>query len=241
VKACILSFRDVIQSAYNTLRKDPTYLTAKEHAEDAKNKLFQLAGAIIASEKELFDKANALLKPFDVGVLVSDDKSYHQALDALRGKISQPDRAEKRMRLDQLKKDCQELINNVGFLVSKKNQFLAKYAELVKNKDAVSQLNIEQFLRQGHKVIIDGHFHDQQCPFCLTPFDLDKLRTAVDERIKGIAKIREQYDETKALNKEFTNATKSANAVCERLAKNYDGLDKFTELVATAEYIGKTQ
>jgi DNA repair exonuclease SbcCD ATPase subunit len=236
----ILGFRDAIQGAYNTLRKDSTYLTARQHAEDAKNKLFQLAGAIIASEKELFDKANALLQPFNVGVIVSDDKSYDQALDALRGKISQPDRAEKRLRLDQLKKDCEELSTSVGTLLSKKDDFLVKYDELVKNKHAVSQLNIEQFLMQGHKVISDGHFHDQQCPFCLTPYDLDELRHKVDERIKGIAKIRGQYDETKALKIEFVNATKSVSAVCERLAKNCEGLDKFTELVTAVEHVGKT-
>jgi hypothetical protein len=164
----ILGFRDTIQGAFNTLRRDPAYLTAKQQAENAKNSVFQLAAAIIATEQGLFEKANALIKPFDVGIIISDQNSYDQALKALRGKITRPDRAEKKLRLDQLKKDCDELTKGVGVFGGNWDGFLAKYGELAKNKHAVSQLNIEQFLRQGYKVINDGHFHEQQCPFCLT-------------------------------------------------------------------------
>jgi len=230
----ILGFRDAIQGVYNALRKEAAYTTSKHLAEDAKDKLFRLAGAIISTESELFKSALILIKPFSLGITISDQASYDKALDALRNKISRPDRAEKKFRLDRLKGDCEELITNVGSLLGKKDEFLAKYNALAKNKSDVSRLNIEQFLSMGKEVIDGGHFIEDQCPFCLTPYELEKLRKEVEHRIQQIAEIRRQYDEASALKTEFTSATNSANSVCERLAKNYVDLDKFEELTTAA-------
>jgi hypothetical protein len=136
----ILSFRDAIQSTYNALRRDATYLTAKQKTEGAKNRTFQLAGAIIVSEKGLFEKANEILSPFNLSIIISDDQSYDNALEALRGKITQPDRAQKKLHLDQFKKDCEQVTADIGIFLGNWDGFRTKYGELAKDKRAVSQL-----------------------------------------------------------------------------------------------------
>ncbi len=89
----IVGFRDTIQGATNTLRKDPAYTTAKQYAEDAKNKIFGLTKTIISTKEELFKKTTVLTAQFNLGITISDDASYDEALERMHAKISKPDSA----------------------------------------------------------------------------------------------------------------------------------------------------
>lgn len=230
----IVGFRDVIQSATNALRKDPGYTTAKQYAEDAKNKIFQLTKNIISTEEELFKKATGLTAQFNLGIAISDDASYDEVLALMLAKISKPDSAKTGLRLEQLKKECNEFIDGVAALLVTKDVFTKKYNKLAKDKSAVSQLNIEQFLVQGHEIIEAGHFEDEKCPFCLTHYNLEKLQGEVGKRIVKIEHIRKQYEESEEIKSKIIAAIGVVGTVGKRFTTEYDGLDKFSKLVETA-------
>ena len=230
----IADFRSAIQSTFNALGKDVAYSTAKQLAENAQNELFKLAGGIIASEKDLFAKANELIKPYELDITISDRSTYQKALNELGGKISQSERAKIKFRLDQLKNECDAFVDNLGALLNAKDAFIGPYTELAEDKSAVSQLNIGEFLTAGKAVIEAGHFTEQQCPFCLTPYELEKLREEVEARIQKIAQIQGKYEEAGMLKAVFIQSADAQLAACKPLAADYGDLEKFKTLTGEA-------
>jgi hypothetical protein len=136
----ITDFRGTIQSTFNALQKDPAYGTAKQLADHAQSELFKLAGGIIASESELFDKANELINPYGLAVTIFDRPTYRLALEQLGGKISQPEGAKIKFRLDQLKKECEAFSGGVTNLLSAMDVFVSNYNKLAEDRSAVSQI-----------------------------------------------------------------------------------------------------
>ncbi len=230
----ITDFRGAIQSTFNALQRDPSYGAAKQLADNAQNELFKIASGIIASEHELFDKANELIKPYGLAVTISDRLTYREALQQLGGKISQPEGAKIKFRLEQMRKECDAFSGSVTTLLSVMDAFVLPYNELTEDKSAVSQLNIGQFLTAGQTVIEAGHFSEQRCPFCLTPYELEQLREEVEGRIEKIAQIRGKYEEARTLKAAFIQAADALIVACKPLAANYGGLEKFKTLTTEA-------
>jgi DNA repair exonuclease SbcCD ATPase subunit len=230
----ITDFRSHIQSTLNALQRDAAYTTAKHVADNAQNELFQLVGGIIASEKDVFAKANELIKPYGLDTTISNRSTYQEALAELRSRISHPEDAKIKIRLDELKKKCDAFVDQVGAVLNAKDAFVDPYNELAKDKSAVSQLNIGQFLKAGKAVIEAGHFTDQQCPLCLTPYDLEKLREEVEARIQEIVQIQGRYEEAETLKATFIQAANALIAACKPLAADYGDLEKFKTLTGKA-------
>jgi len=228
----IVAFRDAIHGASNTLRRDPAYTTAKQLAEDAKTNMFRLTKSVIANEEQLFKRATGLTVKFDADSVISDDESYDETLEKLRTKISKPDHAKAALRLEQLKKDCDELLKDISAILSAKDAFLKKYNALAKDKKTVGQLNIVQFLEQGHEVLEEEHYVDEKCPFCLTPYNLKKLKKEVEQRIEKIEHVRVEYDECEDLKDKFIAAITAAGLVIKRVGVEYNGIDGFEKLFA---------
>ena len=130
----ITDFRGAIQSTLNVLRGDRAYEAAKQLAEDAQSELFKFAGVIIASETELFGKANELLTPYGLDVTISDWSTYRQARQQLASMISQPEGAKTKLRLDQIKKECDAFSGGVNTLLSAMDMFVGPYNELAEDK-----------------------------------------------------------------------------------------------------------
>ena len=124
------------------------YGAAKHLADNAQNELFKLAGGIIASETKLFDKTTALLKPCGLDVTISHWSTYRQAWQQLVSMISQPEAAKTKLRLDQMKKECDAFSSGVTTLLSARDAFVGPYNELAEDRSTVSQLNIAQFLHR---------------------------------------------------------------------------------------------
>jgi recombinational DNA repair ATPase RecF len=230
----ITDFRGAVQSTFNALQRDPAYGSAKQLADNAQTELFKLASGIVASEKDLFDKANELIKPYGLAATISDRSTYWQALEQLGSKISHPEGAKIKLRLDQMKKECDAFSGGMATLVSAMDAFAGPYNELAEDKSAVSQLNIGQFLTAGRTVIEAGQFSEQQCPFCLTPYELEQLREEVEARIKKIAQIQGKYEEARTLKAAFIQAADALIVACKPLAANYGDLEKFKTMTTEA-------
>ena len=230
----VTDFRDAIQSTRNALQKEPDYEAAKQLADAAQSELFKLAQRIIESEKDLFAKLNELIAPYKPDVTISDWSIYEKTLKQLSDEISQPEYAKIKFRLGQLKKDCETFTQNAGTLLKAKDAFLNPYNQLTKDKSAVSQLNIGKFLKAGKQVIDSGHFAEQQCPFCLSEYDLGKLRKEVEARIEMISLIQGQYEQARTLKAAFDRAGELAAAACNALATNYADLEELKMLTSEA-------
>ena len=172
---------------------------------------FSSSPAASSHPRKLFDKINELIKPYGLDVTISDRSTYRKARQQLVSMISQPEAAKTKLRLDQMKKECDAFSSGVTTLLSARDAFVGPYNELAEDRSAVSQLNIAQFLTAGHTVIQAGHFSEQKCPFCLTPYELEKLRVEVEARIEKVAQIQGKYEAARTLKAEFIQAAEWAD------------------------------
>jgi recombinational DNA repair ATPase RecF len=230
----VTDFRDAIQSTRNALQKDPSYETAKQLAHAAQSELFKLTQHIIESRKDLFARVNELIAPYKLDVTISDWPTYEKALKQLSDEISQPEHAKIKFRFGQLKKACEAFAQNAEALFKAKDAFLEPYNQLAKDKSAVSQLSIGKFLTAGKQLIESGYLAGQQCPFCLSEYDLEKLRKEVEARIEMLSLIQGQYEEARTLKAAFARAGEMVAASCKALATNYADLEKFKTLTSEA-------
>jgi recombinational DNA repair ATPase RecF len=233
----IVRFRDTIQASVNSLKKDGGYSAAKHLAEAAKNRLFQLSQSVIATEAELFKKATGLVAIFDIQTVIRDDPSYDDVLEKMHAKISKPDAAEKKIKYERLLKASQALDNAASTLSSIADKFLVPYNKLARNRSAVSQLNIEQFLSQGRDLIDEEHVSGDACPFCLTTYDLRTLRTEVEQRIAKIEALRASYQELEGPKDDYLSEVTEIGKLCKSLAEEYMGLDDTADLEKSASAI----
>jgi len=82
------------QAVYHHIRLVSDVNVSDKEARSAANCI----GGIIASETGLFDKANALVKPYGVDVTISNRSAYRRALEQLASKLSQPEGAHRGRR-----------------------------------------------------------------------------------------------------------------------------------------------
>jgi DNA repair exonuclease SbcCD ATPase subunit len=229
----ITEFRNAVQSARNALQGDSNYSTARQLAENAQSEMFKIAQRVIASRKDLFVKVNELVAPYKLGITITDKATYEQAVKALNEKISHPDFAKKKIRLDQLAKDCAGLAAKISALLSAKGSFLGFYNKLAGDRVAVSQLNIGRFLSVGRQVIESGAHTAPNCPFCLTPYELEKLREEVEARLEKIVEIQGQYEDSGILKTAFVRACETVIAACKAVSECSD-FEKFRALASDA-------
>jgi recombinational DNA repair ATPase RecF len=229
----ITDFRNAVQSARNALQGDPNYKAARQLADNAQSELFRLAKHVIESPESLFAKVNAVIAPFDLGFTVSDKPSFEHAIKALSDRISAPEFAKLKIQLGEIKGGCEAIVPLMMQLAAARDAFIGAYSQLSANRAAVRQLSIGKFLGTGRQLIASGTHAEQSCPFCLTPYDLEKLREEIEVRVATIAKIQGQYEENGTLKVAFINAAVGAMAACKALA-GYAELEKFSVLKAAA-------
>jgi RecF/RecN/SMC N terminal domain len=190
----IVAFRNVIQSTRNALQRDPQYLTAKQIVERTKAKLLATTGSILVTRADLYDTANELLKPYQPARTVTDDESYAACVADLSSTIKQQERLEKKLKLDRLKTACKDTAAAIATARESQKTFLPDYQKLVQNKEKLTQLNLEDFLRKGKEVLDLGLAADDTCPLCGNIVDRDQLNAEIEARIQELEQNRREYE-----------------------------------------------
>jgi len=124
--------------------------------------------------------------------------------------------------LDEIAKDILALRSAIVQMLNYETH-LKGYNELVGEKAIISQIHLSSFLSAGAKVIDAGYARDTECPFCLSPHDLRKLRSEIAERLKAITHVNTRLETASASVQELIATFMDAKALC---AKIYDRYDK---------------
>lgn len=175
----ITDFRNVLQSTYNALQRDQEYTSAKYRADSEKKKLLSLTGGIITSPAMLYEVMNGDLSRAGFDLLIQDKSSYQSAVTKLGATSNQEERIKDKLMLEELARACTELASAIGALLEGAGQ-IGVYNSLVAVPREVARLNLHEFLRLGSQLIDDGHVIGDECPLCLTDYDLGQLREEID-------------------------------------------------------------
>jgi len=230
----ILDFREAVQSARNALAKDGDYISAKHRVESASQRLLKRSGTVIVSKSQLYAYASKYIEQFGLITAITDASSYSDVVQKLKGQIGNPDRAEQKLRLGELRTDCDAFQARKDEIVAELEKFSSLYAYFAENKDAATKIKIEHFLSVGRSLIQNGDVTDDLCPFCLEENELKALESQVGERIAEIVTLRSQFDHVTASRNEIRKLTAAARTICGRIADKYEGLGPFDQLINSA-------
>ena len=226
----LVQFRSFIVGALNSLEKDPEYTHAKRNQEESQGKLMKLAGTVLANEEQLFQKANELVMPFNPSVTISDNSSFQSCTEELKGKIGQQKKAEKRLKLGELKNGCESLIHALKLAQESGKGFIEPYTELVKSREKIRLLDIELFLSKGKEILDKGLIEGDRCPFCGSIVDLDHVNHEIEKRIFELKSIREEFEKTKGSKEQWLADLRDLNRGASELERKWTGLDVSAEL-----------
>ncbi len=233
----IESFRKVMQSTQSALENDPTYTAAKKILDTAQAKLLQLASKVLRNQQELYTTANEILKPFKIGKSISDEDSYKECIQELKGKVSQREKAEKKLKLEGLRSQCVSLIKTLQDADGSASSFFEPYGRLIESKEKIKLLDLEQFLSKGKELLNKGLAEPSKCPFCGSRVDLDHLRKEVEKRIIELDTIKKEFQSTKSLKDQWINDLRNVWINGKELEKKWVGLEIREELKTLVENI----
>ena len=207
----LIDCRGLMLTVHRSLEKHPDYVNAKRNKDIAQGKLMKLCGRLLSSKVELFAATNEIVRAFETKVEITDETSYLQCIEELKGKIAQQEKAEKRLKLGELKRACESLTGAVKTAQSSETDFLIPYDKLVKNKEKVKLLDIEQFLSKGKDVLDKEISEPGKCPFCGKEVDIDHLKKEVAKRINELESIRTEFQGTENAKNHWLSCLRGVN------------------------------
>jgi recombinational DNA repair ATPase RecF len=232
----ITDFRSVIQSTLSALQRDDQYTNAKLRVEEEKSRLLQLAGKLLTSPQHLYEQMNDELKRGGFELTISDKASYRSAVRELRAKTNQEERIAKKLLLDDLSKDIDTLRARIAGL-NAKLALISGYNDLVTEKSTIGQIHLKDFLRSGVRVLDGAQISDSSCPFCLTAYDLEKLRAEVEQRLQAIAHVAKKLETESVSVEALLTAISETNTACDKFHRRYDKLEEHRKLCETIDLL----
>ncbi|OXT02749.1 hypothetical protein B7H23_07715 [Notoacmeibacter marinus] len=231
----ITQFRSVIQQARNSLQKEGAYTTAKQQSQTLQSNMVEATGQIVPDRAAFLEIAKSVVEPFGLKTSITDEKSYEDALKELRGHGSSADKIKAAERLGQLEKACDALKRDIDQLLKGAEAFAGGFNALAKERENVNQLRLSDFLAKGKAVIDEEIFTDEQCPFCLSPYDLSDLQSEVAKRLAEMAELQTKLEATKALKDTLIESVNSTGLKAKALVADHADLDGFSELIDCAK------
>jgi len=230
----ITQFRSIIQQARNTLQKDGTYTGAKQQSQNLESEMVLAIGQIVPNRASFLEIAKITLAPFDLKTTVTDEASYSNALEELLGLGKSAEKIRAAERLGQLERACNDLKDDIDQLVRDDKAFTEKYNALTKERESLNELRLSDFLAKGKAVIEDEAFTDDECPFCLSPYDRSKLQTEVERRLSEMAELQSKLEETKSLKDSLLDVAKTAGIKVRAISNEYKDLEDYSALITAA-------
>ncbi len=223
-------FRRVILAVQNALEKYPEYIYSRKNEVTQQAKLMELVGEVLINEEKLFEKANELVKRFGPPQEITDNESYLQCVADLKRKITQQEKVEKRLKLGELKKACELLRSAIESTKESENNFIGPYARLIKSKEKIRLLDLEQFLSKGKEILDEGLTEANICPFCKSQVDLDHVKEEVTRRVQELESIRKEFQATRSTKEQWLSDLREVNRLAGELEGRWSGLNISPEL-----------
>jgi DNA repair exonuclease SbcCD ATPase subunit len=227
------AFRDVIQATINSVERDRQYAASKQRLEEEKRNLLQMAGSLLTTPQMLYDQMNKDIRQAGFNLTVSDRNSYFAVVQELRGKINQEERVEKRILLDSSVKEIASIRNAISTLLDEA-RLLHDYNQLISDREVVKQIHLDNFLRSGAAAIDAGYVTDHLCPFCLTDYDLHKLRDEVNFRIEAVATLNKKLKVASSVVQDYLSQLAKIRTAADNFATKYGKLDVHKSLCILA-------
>jgi recombinational DNA repair ATPase RecF len=230
----ITQFRDIIQQTNNALKKDGAYTSVKQLSETLQSDMVDSVGQVVPDRKIFLGIAKDIVAPFKLKTTISDDASFHKALEELRNLGSSTEKIKAAEQLSQLATGCEILMAEIDEFLEEASTFAETYNVLARERESVDKLRLSDFLTKGQAVIVEDNYTDDVCPFCLSPFDLAKLQEDVSERLVQLGELQEKLDAAKGLKDALLQTVSGIGTRVKSLNEAHKELAGYEALVISA-------
>lgn len=225
-------FREVIQRSLTWAKDDSQYAEAKGIRERCKSKLLEKFGKVPRKQSEYFEIANDRVMKFKLGKKITDEVSYEECLEALKGKITDPKRGQKLAALNTLRTGFEEFQAVLTHTRQNAEEFLASYKKLMGNVQKLSSIDLVEFLSKGIELIEKKRVGKDECPFCLEPFsNLAHLFDEVKTRIGGLETASKEHQALKKSKDSLVKELRAASTDSGTLIKQAKSLSLQVEII----------
>lgn len=231
----ITKFRSVILQTKNQLEKEAEYTTAKQQIQRLQSGMISEVEQVVPNRKEFYGVATKFMKPFELKTEVTDEVSYTEALEELRGQGSSEEKIRLAERLAQLEKACGDLNGDIDQIAVNATAFTDKYNALANESENVNKLRLSDFLIRGKAVLDDKVFTNPQCPFCLEPYELAQLQEEVGKRVEALEALQKKLDEAGARKDELVEVVTNTGVKTKTIIETYSDLEGFSPLIEAAK------
>lgn len=230
----ITSFRGVLQQTKNALEKEADYTGARRQAQNLQGKMVEACGEVVAMRARFFELADHIVKPFKLKTSITDQASFDAVMTELRGLGSDAAKIKAAERLKKLRQDCEGLKSDLGKLVEDAKTYSTDYNGLARKREDINKLQLSDFLTRGKLVIEEGGFSDDQCPFCLSPYQLSTLKSEVEARIAAIAQLQQKLEAVRVKKDALLEQMEETGRKSKSISEDYADLEEFSELTTAA-------
>jgi hypothetical protein len=198
----IVKVKSTISSALHDLERNPRLAELKRNLSYNQGIMTkEIYGESVNKIPDLLIKSKTFLDVFgikeEINNLAELDRSVEKAFQLLPSQ----ERARERVELETLKTKIRALDDKRN-LSNSIIAWLSSFNKLVEDRENAQNLNLDEFLRQAEKVLVQKPDEDT-CPLCLQPIESQEiLLKSIVERYQKLGRIRQ---ELKDQMREFSN------------------------------------
>lgn len=153
----------------------------------------EVYGEAVNDIETMLKKSEELLKVFNIEDRLTNIIELDNALKKAFDSLPSQKRAQERIELESLQREIQELNSKKDFITALEN-CISKFNVLIGDKQNLSNLNLDDFLRQAERVL-NSTPELKECPLCEQKItDKDFLLKRVVERYRKLVDIREKLN-----------------------------------------------
>lgn len=189
------------------------------------------------TDEQLFDGANKLIKPLNLGIEIKSRKDINTVLK----KIESKEDSELLNQINfytKIKESVAQIEGNIDNINNSYSTFYDSFDALKKDPEKVKNLQLLSLLQEGKSVLTKDVVEDDYCPLCQQEKSKIDLLQDLNLRIEELELLNKEKEKVVTNSKDLQNTIKpNINAIEGLLTEKLFGKEDYTELKETVEEI----
>lgn len=189
------------------------------------------------TDEQLFDGANKLIKPLNLGIEIKSRKDINTVLK----KIESKEDSELLNQINfytKIKESVAQIEGNIDNINNSYSTFYDSFDALKKDPEKVKNLQLLSLLQEGKSVLTKDVVEDDYCPLCQQEKSKIDLLQDLNLRIEELELLNKEKEKVVTNSKDLQNTIKpNINAIEGLLTEKLFGKEDYTELKETVEKI----
>lgn len=204
------------------------------------SKIIENLGQPAYNDEQLFEGANKLIEPLELGIEIKSRKDINTVLKKIQTK-------EDTALLEQINfftriwEALSEVEGNIEYIHESYKAYHTAFKELQKDPEKIKKLQLLALLKEGHTVLKNDVVQDDYCPLCLQEKSKVQLLQELTNRIEELEQLAEEKQKLDEQGEELEDLVRpNINTIDSLLKEKLFKQDEFAKLKEQIEDIKKS-